>query len=179
MATWFHDYVFEPLGGNRVGDTRFAFNVVVMWTLIGLWHGASWHFVAWGVNSGIILAVYQIVRRRKTWSLPDFTGKRFCGWLITLPHFALSALLFRVQTLEEARIMLGRLFTGASGAAIESGWYAVMALLLAGHATAFFYYREDLLERRGWLGRVTLVSLAVLAIVAFGASGRPFIYFQF
>ena len=55
MSFWFRDYVYIPLGGNRCSTKRWIFNVMVVWSLTGLWHGAAWNFVAWGVGYGLIL----------------------------------------------------------------------------------------------------------------------------
>ena len=55
LSSWFRDYVYIPLGGNRKGTARTIFNIAVVWTLTGLWHGASWNFVAWGAFYGVLL----------------------------------------------------------------------------------------------------------------------------
>jgi alginate O-acetyltransferase complex protein AlgI len=179
MGNWFQDYVYRPLGGSTVSDARFAFNLFITWLLLGLWHGASWHFVAWGVSNGIQLAVYLVVLRRKTWALPDFTGKRFCGWLINFSFWIPGAIFFRAQSLREAGTLLKRMFTGAGGFGVAWQWYALTALLGGIHLLSFLYYRENLLERSGWPARVALVSGTALLIATFGATGRTFIYFQF
>ncbi len=179
MGNWFQDYVFRPLGGSAVGDARFAFNLFIMWFLLGLWHGASWHFVAWGASNGLQLALYLVVLRRKTWSLPAFPGKRFCGWLINFSLWIPGAIFFRAQTMGEAGVLLKRIFTGAGGFGLSWTWYAVMVLLGAIHLASFRYYKENLLERSGWPARVALVSGTALVVATLGATGRTFIYFQF
>ena len=179
MGNWFQDYVYRPLGGNAVGDARFALNLIVTWMLLGLWHGASWHFGIWGLNNGIMLAIYLVTMRRKKWSLPNFAGKRFCGWLINLAFWIPGAIFFRSQSLREAWIMLKRMFTGAGGLGAAWEWYAIIARLAGAHFLSFLYYKEDLLERSGWPARVALVSGMALLIATLGATGRTFIYFQF
>jgi len=179
MGNWFTDYVYRPLGGSRVGDARFAFNIFLTWTAIGLWHGAAWNFVLWGAYNGVILAVYSVVMRRKRWSLPAFPGKLFLGWLINVALLLLSSACFRAQSAADAGRMLAKILLWEPGRGVEPAWWGVMAALLAVHALSFWHYREDLLQRLGWPGRVALVTATVLAIACFGATGRPFIYFQF
>jgi alginate O-acetyltransferase complex protein AlgI len=179
MGNWFTDYVYRPLGGSRVGDARFAFNIFVTWTLLGLWHGAAWNFVLWGAYNGVILAVYSVVMRRKRWALPAFRGKLFLGWVINVAMLVFSAMLFRSADAASAWLMVQHVFTWAPGQDVALGWLALMLALASVHAICFWYYHEDLLERMGWPGRIALVSAVVVAIAIFGATGRPFIYFQF
>ena len=91
----------------------------------------------------------------------------------------LSALLFRAQTAGDAWTMARRVFTQASGQEVASEWFLLLCVLLGIHAFCFWYYREDLLQRIGWPARVAVVSGMVVLIAVFGATGRPFIYFQF
>jgi D-alanyl-lipoteichoic acid acyltransferase DltB (MBOAT superfamily) len=179
MGNWFTDYVYHPLGGSRVGDARFGFNIFVTWTLLGLWHGASWNFVLWGAYNGVILAVYSVVMRRKRWALPAFRGKLFCGWLINVSMLLFSAMLFRAPDAATAWLMTQKIFSWAPGRDVDLAWVGFIAALVAAHAICFWHYQEDLLQRLRWPGRVLLASVVVLAIAIFGATGRPFIYFQF
>lgn len=179
MGNWFTDYVYKPLGGSRVGDARFAFNIMVTWTLLGLWHGASWNFVLWGAYNGVILAVYSVVMRRKRWALPDFPGKLFCGWLMNVGMLLFSAMLFRAQSGSDIIEMSTRMVTLAPGRGVDAAWFWLLAGLAGVHALCFWFYKEDLLQRLGWPGRAALVTATVVAIAALGATSRPFIYFQF
>jgi D-alanyl-lipoteichoic acid acyltransferase DltB (MBOAT superfamily) len=179
LGNWVTDYVYRPLGGSRVGDARFAFNLMLTWALIGLWHGAAWNFVLWGLWNGVVLAIYAVGMRRKRWALPAFPGKLFCGWLIIVASNLLSSIFFRSQSAAEVGTLLGRLLTWAPGDGVAPEWWAVLALLLGVHALSFWHYREDLLQRLGWPGRIALIGAVVAAIALLGAGGRPFIYFQF
>ena len=60
LSTWFREYVYIPLGGNRKGDSRTITNLLIVWMLTGFWHGAAWNFVAWGLYYGIILILEKI-----------------------------------------------------------------------------------------------------------------------
>lgn len=61
LSTWFREYVYIPLGGNRKGDSRTITNLLIVWMLTGFWHGAAWNFVAWGLYYGIILILEKFV----------------------------------------------------------------------------------------------------------------------
>jgi hypothetical protein len=179
LGNWISDYVYRPLGGSRVGDARFAFNLVLTWMLIGLWHGAAWNFVLWGLWNGIVLAIYSVGMRRKRWALPAFPGKLFCGWLIIVASNLFSSIFFRSSSAADAGGLLERLLSWAPGREVAPEWWGVLGLLLGVHALSFWYYKEDLLERMRWPGRIALITATVLAIACLGAGGRPFIYFQF
>ncbi len=179
MGNWFTDYVYVPLGGSRVGDLRFAFNIMVTWTLLGLWHGASWHFVSWGAWNGVILAVYSIVMRRKNWSLPAFPGKLFLGWAINVVLLLFSALLFRAQTMDDVWNMSGRVLRNDPGLSISPAWFLAAGLLTGLHAICFWYYKEDLLQRLSWPGKLLAVTVMTALIATLAGTSRPFIYFQF
>jgi D-alanyl-lipoteichoic acid acyltransferase DltB (MBOAT superfamily) len=179
LGNWITDYVYRPLGGSRVGDLRFAFNLVFTWMLLGLWHGASWNFVLWGTYNGVILAIYSVGMRRKRWALPAFPGKKFCGWLLIVASNLLSSIFFRSHSAADVGGLLSRLLTWAPGREVAPAWWAVLALLLGAHALSFWYYKEDVLLRLRWPGRIALITATVLAIACLGAGGRPFIYFQF
>jgi alginate O-acetyltransferase complex protein AlgI len=181
MGSWFADYIFRPLGGWVENDLRFAFNMMTMWILIGLWHGAAWHFIFWGFNSGLLVTIYMIVMRRKTWSLPAFPGKRFLGWFANYVYWAAAICFFRAQNLEDVGLLLGRLATWSAGVDLPRGWIVCIVLFFLGHLASFTWnYDDDLLQRLGWVGRIGWITTTVLAIVLLGASGgRAFIYFQF
>ena len=60
LSTWFRDYVYIPLGGNRVSKSKFLRNIFVVWFLTGLWHGAAWNFILWGLYYGFILVLEKM-----------------------------------------------------------------------------------------------------------------------
>ena len=70
LSTWFRDYVYIPLGGNRKGTARHLRNMLIVWFLTGLWHGAAWNFVLWGLYYGVLLALEKYVWGRRLERLP-------------------------------------------------------------------------------------------------------------
>lgn len=179
MGQWFSDYIYRPLGAARGSDFRYGFNLLLTWTLVGLWHGAAWHFIVWGAANGLILAVYSVGLRRKKWSIPQFPGKKFCGWVVNITFLTITVSMFRAQTPGEALTMLGRVASGAGGFSIDPLWMLAALALFTVHVASYWYYKTDLLQRMGWIRRAMTVSAIVATIAFFGASGRAFVYFQF
>jgi D-alanyl-lipoteichoic acid acyltransferase DltB (MBOAT superfamily) len=179
MGQWFTDYVYKPLGGSRVGDLTLIRNIMITWTLTGLWHGASWHFVLWGFYNGVTLAIYTLVMRYKTWSLPEFQGKKACGWLCQVGLLLPSTALFRVGDMRAFADLLGRVFTWAPGRAVAPEWALAIAALTAVHWLFYLKYQEGVLARVRWPARIGLVGSTAVAVACLAATGRPFIYFQF
>jgi D-alanyl-lipoteichoic acid acyltransferase DltB (MBOAT superfamily) len=191
MSSWFSDYVYVGLGGSRKGLLRACLNVLVAWTLVGLWHGAAWTFVLWGVYHGLWLAVVRLARA----ALP---GGRFplgalaapLGWLFTFHVVAFSMILFRCPDMETFWAACRALtdWSGVRGGALPldpaANWQ-VWTILLLGYATHLF--PGDLAGRleTAWIRTPRLVQGTVLAgaiVIFFGLHPpglAPFIYFQF
>ncbi len=200
LSSWFRDYLYIPLGGNRCSKARRSFNVFVVFLVSGLWHGASWTFVLWGVLHG----VYQIVgsmtkklRERlyeklkiKTDSLPLILWKRF--WTFVLVCFAW--IFFRANSTSDLLLLLKKLFTewdkGSITETISSMGITVTAVLVTVLSVVILSMldrigADDAICENGTVSRqFTVALLAVAVAVAWclllsvgGASA--FIYFQF
>jgi alginate O-acetyltransferase complex protein AlgI len=105
LSNWFRDYVYIPLGGNRVENTKIYINLMIVFLLCGLWHGARWNFVIWGVIHGIFL----VIERIKDEKLIKIIGKPL-GHLYTLIVVSLSWVFFRTETFDQAIQFLKTLF---------------------------------------------------------------------
>ena len=82
LGTWFREYVYIPLGGNRCSVSRNIFNLMLVWTLTGMWHGAAWNFIAWGVYYGIILVMEKYVWGEPLEQLPNWAQHIYAGVII-------------------------------------------------------------------------------------------------
>ena len=82
LSTWFRDYIYIPLGGNRVGIGKHLRNIAVVWFLTGLWHGAAWNFILWGVYYGILLTLEKYVWGKKLAKLPAFFQHIYAIWIV-------------------------------------------------------------------------------------------------
>ena len=184
LGGWFRDYVYFPLGGNRVSRSRWALNLLVVWALTGLWHGAAWNFVLWGLLFALLLAVEKLWLGKIMARLPH--------WLVRIPILVIlliSFVLFNASSLQQAISdvagMLG--LGGLPAVSVESLYYLrsyglLLAMAIVG-ATPLMKNIALRLEKGRvlpWLEPVVLCAL-LLAVTAFlvGGSFNPFLYFRF
>lgn len=113
LGTWFRTYVYIPLGGNRKGKARMFFNLFVVWFLVGLWHGASWNFVLWG----LLIFVMQVLEKGflLKWLEKDTLPAKFFSHLYMIFYILVSWVLFAISDFTELGIYLSRMFGFASG----------------------------------------------------------------
>ena len=113
LSTWFRDYVYIPLGGNRVSPVRHAVNILIVWALTGLWHGAGWNFVAWGVYYGVLLLLEKFVWGKRLSKMP----KVFCH-VYTLFIVIVGWVFFAAPSFSDAFRYLGYMFVPSGGNAM-------------------------------------------------------------
>jgi alginate O-acetyltransferase complex protein AlgI len=194
LSTWFRDYVYIPLGGNREGGIRRARNTLITFALSGLWHGANWTFMVWGLLNGVLVVGRDVLPRKSS-----IRCSRFAMALATVGTFLLICLtwvFFRAATVGDAVTVIDRMFRGWSEHGLRGQLVAVTSaispveLLLALIAVPVMLWREQVpLPTRGLNGdRVRLRGhgwamdfTVVLATLLFGRhfAQRTFIYFQF
>lgn len=189
LSTWFKEYLYIPLGGNRRGLGRTCLNLSAVFLFTGLWHGAQWTFVVWGLWHGLFLMLETLGVIR--------AGKRFkpLSWLYTALVVAVGFVIFRAETLEQAASMIGVMFTGfrfdagartllyeicsptalaaAAAAALACApvWPALTRRMAADPGRL---RRWNMLE---YAGSLLLLLLCVLSLSS--ATYNPFIYFRF
>jgi alginate O-acetyltransferase complex protein AlgI len=186
LSTWFRDYVYLPLGGNRGTKRRALANLVITMFLSGLWHGAAWTFVIWGLGHGALLLVHALGRRtagvaRWVGRLPITTA--LVGWFVTLHAVVAGWVLFRAETIADAGLVLRSIAAapvqaGVPGAA-QTWFFAAFAGFLA---LSWLERRYRLLDRiaKDTATAVLFYGALVLTMLLFGADQSPaFIYFQF
>ena len=96
LSSWFRDYIYIPLGGNRVSTIKWVRNILIVWFLTGLWHGAAWNFIVWGIYFGIILIIEKIFLNKISNKVPIFLS-RICTLLIIM----ISFIIFSGEGIEE------------------------------------------------------------------------------
>ncbi len=105
LSSWFRDYVYIPLGGNRKGTARAIFNILVVWSLTGLWHGAAWNFIAWGAFYGLLLIAEKYVFARVIEKLPVFIR-----YTVTMVIVMIGWVFFSSENLSSAVAYLKSMF---------------------------------------------------------------------
>lgn len=187
LSQWFRDYLYLPLGGNRVRSTRHVFNLFIVMLAVGLWHGASWMFVAWGAVHGFMLAVHSAWRRvASTASWRSAVGWSAIGWAATFVCVTLTWIPFRAadwQTMTAVGAKLAAWLASPRGFPLSiygAGFYILLLLC----CVAF-----ELLDAAFELERGVLrMPAAVQAAAVFAACALTyfapfkdvaFLYFQF
>ena len=185
LGTWFRDYVYIPLGGNRCGWGRQLFNIAVVWLLTGLWHGASWNFVLWGAYYAVLLMVEKLGLLRVLARLPRMLQHAYALFFIVV-----GWALFACTEPGQLSGVFGALF-GLSGVPLydASSLFllknnVLLWLLLVFASTASFARLHTHILSRHWYAEVLCplgLAAALLACTAFIVSGsfNPFLYFRF
>ncbi len=185
LSTWLREYLYFPLGGNRKGRGRAIVNRIIVFLVCGLWHGASWTFVVWGLLHGLFLLLEDVVPVRR---LPKPLGIVYAT-LVVMCTFVI----FRADTLAEAVQMLGAMFSGAAGGRLASVLVleqltpqylvtAVVAVLLASSLPKVVCARLGGAHGGavGALSYACALVLMFLCVVSLSSGTyNPFIYFRF
>ena len=187
FGSWFRDYVYIPLGGNRVSKIRWLRNIFIVWALTGLWHGASWNFVLWGLGFAVLLVLEKLVYRK--W----LDRTRFFRHVYVLFFVVMRFVLFNAGSVKEAFSQLGAMF-GAGNVPLVSAEslyyarsYAVTFLFAAVGATPLVSktlgrFTET---KSGAKAAAVLQPAAMLLLLAactaflVDGSFNPFLYFRF
>jgi alginate O-acetyltransferase complex protein AlgI len=203
LSTWFRDYVYVPLGGNRVSPIRWAFNILVVFMLSGMWHGANWTFLVWGLHHGFLLIAARFtegIRGAGYRTLRLDRAPRILAALETLSTFAavtIGWVFFRAENLQVAGTILNRMVTDwapylmpqfvlyqllVDQRDVVNALIALsgLALVEIGDSAGMRVPMREWLSLRPALLRWSAYYVFVVAILVCGKfDGPPFIYFQF
>ncbi len=181
LSTWFREYVYIPLGGNRKGLPRQILNLLIVWGLTGFWHGASWNFLLWGLYYGILLIIEKVVLLKVLKKTPAVINHIYTVFLVLL-----GWALFYFEDMSA----LGAFFTRAFSP-VPTGTVTVNTILgylplflvsvLAATPLGAYCYRK-LREKKGmaWVAIAIAAVLMLLCVAALASqSYNPFIYFRF
>ena len=193
LGTWFRDYLYFPLGGSRVKSrARLIFNLLVVWCATGMWHGASWNFILWGLLYGAIIIIEKLTALPRR--LPGHRAPAALYQVFTLLMVMLGWVLFRAETLPAAGAYLRTMF-GLSGAPLTDGSFRLylhdyVAFLIAGIlcSTPLFAKIRGAVAGRGPRAEAACDVVSCLVQIALFLIGvsyiviqahNPFIYFNF
>ena len=174
LGSWFRDYVYLPLGGSRRGELRAHANLWATMALVGLWHGARWTFLIWGLYYAVLLSLERLTRHR--WRMP-----RTLGVVVTFALGCVAGVIFRSDSLGQLTALAAAL-QRSDTLSPASGW--AFALLLVA-AVSHFVPRtsseriERSFARLAATAQAAVCLAVVIAIYLASAEARPFYYFQF
>ncbi len=185
LGAWFKSYVYFPLGGSRKGKGRTVFNLAVVWLLTGIWHGASWNFILWGVLYGLVIIIEKLFLGKVLEKIPDFFS-----WLYTIILVILGWVLFDTADIPTALGYMGAMF-GGGGTLIDNTAmyylinYGVMFVIGAFACTDIFSRAAEWLKEKmpllvNYSTPIAKTAIMVLSTAYLAdATYNPFLYFNF
>lgn len=186
LSSWFRDYVYIPLGGSRVSKIKHIRNLLIVWFLTGLWHGAAWNFVAWGLYYGVILIIEKYLLSPVLDRLPDVVRHIYSIVLVVIGWVLFFSSSFG-QAADYIRVMFG---AGAHGFADRESMYLltsnlILWLILIFGSTPLVHFRyEHMLRTKKWnttiINSVVYAALFIVCIAYLVTETyNPFLYFRF
>ena len=193
LMTWFRDYVYFPLGGSRCSKWKIIRNVFIVWGISGLWHGANWTFICWGLFHAVLLAIYNLLGINTKYEYEVAHGRLFpslketCQVLLTFILAVIGWIIFRAETMTQAWEYLSRMFSspfeGMTVGSLRYTFAFVIIMLIAEWIQRDKQHALELVHCKGVLQyRLTrwTVYMGVLALIlVFAGAKSQFIYFQF
>lgn len=187
LGAWFRDYIYIPLGGNRVTKGRWLWNITIVWFLTGLWHGASWNFVVWGLLFAGLLLV------EKSGFAQVLQKHRIFSHIYVLLMIIVSFVIFNAADMREAFLYLRIMFTGGGLPLISAEFlyylrsYGILLMIAVIGATPWLKQRMIAMREKEIWNRVfnvlepviLLVLLLVVSAYLINDSYNPFLYFRF
>lgn len=176
LGTWFREYVYIPLGGNRRGMARQVLNLMIVWALTGLWHGAAWNFVVWGMYYGLLLIFEKFVYSKLQKKLPAAVNI-----LITFFIVIIGWVFFFSNNMTEASAYLKAMF-GGNGVGFDKTGLFFLAnnaiMFIAAWIPSVFSFNSKKIPR---VVKWPLCAIVFILTVAFlvSESYNPFLYFRF
>ncbi len=188
LASWIRDYIYIPLGGSRVSEIRSYFNLLLTFSLAGIWHGANVTFLLWGFSHGLVLALerkWQLFQKARhiDLSVPLPLYRKILGVLYSFSIFSLTTAFFNGSNVGNSFSLLANTFTGNTGIPVPKMEMLIYSILI----TYLFNYLQlkEIFPRKEWstvrsLGFLFVFGLFSLILLGYLApGGTEFIYFQF
>ena len=188
LSTWFRDYLYIPLGGNRRGALRTYLNSFLAMIVAGLWHGASWMFVAWGVLHGIGLVVHKLCKNNGLDRIPDNTAVKAISWCLTFGYVTFAWIFFRSPDMATATTLMTNILQTTSLSDAYTFlmeyplWIIVVLISLELHSIRGndYSWLQDRYVHAPWLVKLGIFALVLQLAINFSQhSIQPFIYTQF
>lgn len=185
LTTWFRDYIYFPLGGNRCSKARWVLNTMIVFVISGLWHGAAYTFLIWGAMHGLCMIIERLVygNKIKTIEQGAFIVKALqLALTFTIVNFAW--IFFRIDNLSDVLLVFQKMVTDPGMPFLDSN------TLMMGGVAMVIVFIHDLAEEKGWnlhllssnsrIVRYLVAAILACYILSYGVlNGGSFIYFQF
>lgn len=187
ITTWFRDYLYISLGGNKVSTRRWLFNIFMVFLISGLWHGANFTFVIWGAMHGFFYLI-EIMANKK---FPDFKAPAFLGWLYLITFHTLTLIAFRANNVLDLRLIYQRIFS------FHSNYFSFNTLLKYQDKFYFLFitlamiilFFKEINEEFAIINKyktgyqcvkpLAYITFIILIFILGNFSANTFIYFQF
>ena len=183
LGSWFREYVYIPMGGNRVSGERLCFNLLVVWGLTGLWHGASWNFLLWGLYFGVLLILEKAFLGRLLEKLPAAVQQIYTLFLVLV-----SWAIFAVEDFSHMGVYLRSMFGMAPGGLTNDNvWYyftsflpmLIIAAVASTPLVTKLWKKLPVKAVKAALPVVLLAGLVFSTAYLVDATYNPFLYFRF
>lgn len=184
LSTWFRDYIYIPLGGNRVSKIKWLRNILIVWLLTGLWHGAAWNFIFWGVYFGIVLILEKVFLNKYLQKLPKVLSR-----IYVLAIVMISFIIFSGNSIAQIMQNIGGL-VGAQGQQLISqeslyyfkSYFVVLVVAIIG-ATPIFKNIFNKEKPHKFVNILEPMYLLLIFVICtsyiIDGSFNPFLYFRF
>ena len=187
LGSWFRDYVYIPLGGNRVSKARWFLNIFIVWMLTGFWHGAAWNFIVWGLFFAVLLII------EKLWLLKPLKKSKVLSHIYVMFFVIISFVIFNAADMKEAVAYIGGMFGAGGIPFISEEWlyylrsYGVVLIVAIIGATPLVkklilsIKKKSTGEKIMNIAEPVMLVALMLVITAYLVDGsfNPFLYFRF
>lgn len=183
LGGWFRDYVYIPLGGNRMGKSKWLRNIAVVWVLTGFWHGAEWNFVLWGAMFGVLLAIEKLWTLKLLERMPSVFGRIYTLFLVLLSFVVFNANGL-AGVVEDFKGMFGTLgipFSNTVTLYNISSYSVILIVSILGATPAPRRLWKKLTRKSGVILEPIGAVIVLICATAFIINGsfNPFLYFRF
>lgn len=185
LTTWFRDYIYFPLGGNRCSKSRWIVNTMIVFTISGLWHGAAYTFIIWGAMHGACMVIERLIYGEKIKKISDkISVANIIRLIITFTIVNFAWIFFRINDIGDVMQIFKKIFTEPGKPFLDTN---TLMMSFVAIAIVFFYdlvnekhLNMHLLSSRFMVVRYLTAIMLIVYILAFGVlNGGSFIYFQF
>ena len=183
LSTWFRDYIYIPLGGNRVKKTRWLLNILVVWMLTGFWHGAQWNFLLWGIYYAVILIIEKLFLLKLLNKLPGIFS-----WLYSMILILIGWVIFSITDVSQLGMILVHMFsfnmTSVADAVISDASIVYALIYVPLGVVCMFPWSQKIKIKQTVFNdsiknAVCLALFGICIMFILSSSYNPFIYFRF